>query len=211
MAASREVVVTCCNTFHIPALFQHTSQERCKHRSLIITALMHTHQWMHMFMHRRRNANQSLSFFFFSNLWNSDETRKSVYYYWMSFCFLSTYAKKLLWYGFPPLWHPPPKNIMPQGVEECKHSTETDKREVWKCVCTYGGRRLQHGGVRDRLERVDSDRRWRIRKKKWGEKSGRNSSRKRGNVFSIRSIWCCIPPQISWGRSAPCLSVPHTT
>lgn len=41
-------------------------------------------------------------------------------------------------------------------------------------------------------------------------RSGRKSSRNGGNVFSIRSICCCIPLEIPWGRATPCLSVPHT-
>lgn len=66
-----EVVVTCFDMLHILALFQHTSIERGKYRSLIkncIHSADDTHKCMHVFMHRHAGSagTKGRSFFDFS-------------------------------------------------------------------------------------------------------------------------------------------------
>lgn len=101
--------------------------------------------------------------------------------------------------------------------DELRNANIPQKETNGRCggVCAFEGggftawrkvKGRQKGESRGCVERG-----WRMKwRKKDEEKRGRKRSRNGRNVFSIRSIWCCIPLEISWGRSTPCLRVPRT-
>lgn len=110
--------------------------------------------------------------------------------YWI-FVSLSSQHTQSSFPGMPCLYHDILPKTMPQWVEECKHSTETEKWEMWKSVsvCAFWGVAVNGETTQIGESREDAERDWRRRMKRRRGRKRRN----RRNVFSIRSIWCCIP------------------
>lgn len=116
---------------------------------------------------------------------------------------LSTYAKLLSWKAPPPLTFPQ----KPSCPDDLRNANIPQKLANGRCGSVHVFRREKGApstevrGTGLVVERLHGG--------GWS-RSGRKSSRNGGNVFSIRSICCCIPLEIPWGRATPCLSVPHT-
>lgn len=116
---------------------------------------------------------------------------------------LSTYAKLLSWKAPPPPWHSPKNHhaLTIWGMQTFHRNWQMGDVEVCMCLGEKGAPSTEVRGTGLVVERLHGG--------GWS-RSGRKSSRNGGNVFSIRSICCCIPLEIPWGRATPCLSVPHT-
>lgn len=104
-----------------------------------------------------------------------------------------------------------------QNVVSTSWGMQTFHRHIgmggWEGCRDFGGKEVTSWGrVKRQLEPTKCDasvwnkmRRGEEEERRGAKKKKKNKKNPRRNVFSISSIWCCIPLEISWGRSTPCL------